>query len=107
MAEYIERAELMKFPIRIDHYDKEHGNVNFVYGVETVLEYAENIPGADVAPVVHGHWLKTEEPLGWHEVECIECSACHENWIADEDYGLDFADFWKYCPNCGARMDGE
>ena len=61
---------------------------------------------ADVAPVRHGRWLKTEEPLGWQEVDCIECSACHESWIADEDYGLDFADFWKYCPNCGARMDG-
>lgn len=58
-------------------------------------------------PLVHGRWLKTEEPLGWHEVDCVECSVCHDSWIADEDYGLDFADFWKYCPSCGARMDGE
>lgn len=36
--------ELLKFPIRIDHYDKEHGNENFVFGIETVLEYAEHLP---------------------------------------------------------------
>ena len=58
----------------------------------------------ELVPVVHGRWLKTEEPIGWHEVECVECSACHDSWIADEEYGLDFADFWKYCPNCGAHM---
>lgn len=52
MAEYIEREELMKFPIRRNHYDKEHGNEHFIYGIETVLEYAENIPAADVVPIV-------------------------------------------------------
>ena len=51
MAEYIEREELMKFPIRLNHYDKEHGNEAFVYGIETVLEYAENLPAADAVPV--------------------------------------------------------
>ena len=58
-------------------------------------------------PVRHGKWLKTQEPLGWNEVDCVECSACHESWVVDEDYGYDFLDFWFYCPNCGARMDGE
>lgn len=90
MAEYIERAELMKFPIRIDHYDKEHGNVNFVYGVETVLEYAENIPAADVAPVVHGTW-KRMKAYGTKYV----CSECGDMWP-------DFRS--NYCPSCGARM---
>lgn len=52
MAEYIDREELMKFPIRRDHYDKEHGNEHFIWGIETVLEYAESLPTADVAPVV-------------------------------------------------------
>ena len=52
MAEYIEREELMKFPIRRNHYDKEHGNEHFINGIETVLEYAENLPAADVEPVV-------------------------------------------------------
>ena len=52
MAKYIKLEELMKFPIRLNHYDKEHGNEAFVYGIETVLEYAENLPAADAVPVV-------------------------------------------------------
>lgn len=52
--------------------------------------------------VVHGEWLQTKEPLGWRDVDCIECSACHESWIVDEDWC--FEDYpWKYCPNCGAK----
>ena len=44
--------ELMKFPIRFDHCDKEHGDVNFVCGIETVLEYAEYLPAVDAVEVV-------------------------------------------------------
>lgn len=29
MAELIDRKELRKFPIRIDHYDKENGSLDF------------------------------------------------------------------------------
>lgn len=42
----------MQFPIRRDHYDRENGNEHFINGIESVLEYAENLPAADVAPVV-------------------------------------------------------
>lgn len=52
MAEYIDREALLRFPIRIDNYDKENGNENFVFGIEAVLEYAEHIPTADVVEVV-------------------------------------------------------
>ena len=94
MAKYINLEELMKFPIRRNHYDKEHGNEHFIYGIETVLEYAENLPAADVAPVRHGRW-KCNKP----------CPVCGE----DRFKGLD-ADIWAdweplYCPNCGAKMD--
>lgn len=52
MAEYIERGALMQFPIRRDHYDRKNGNKHFINGIESVLEYAENLPAADVVPVV-------------------------------------------------------
>lgn len=61
MAEYIEREELMKFPIRRNHYDKEHGNEHFINGIETVLEYAENLPAADVEPV--RRWTPVSEKM--------------------------------------------
>ena len=94
MAKYINLEELMKFPIRRNHYDKEHGNEHFIYGIETVLEYAENLPAADVAPVVHGRWeTNSDRP------DTLICSVCKCGF-----------DMWKhdphnYCPNCGAKMD--
>ena len=43
--------ELKKFPIRLDHYDKEHGSEDFVLGIESVLEYAEYLPTVAAVPV--------------------------------------------------------
>lgn len=66
-----------------------------------------NIPAADVAPVIHGEWIQTKESLGWKDIDCVMCSACEDKWIMDEEYDLDFyKEQWKYCPFCGAKMDG-
>ena len=51
----------------------------------------------DEAPTVEerkqGHWLTKK---AWH----VECSECH--------HVLEFiCDVKKYCPNCGAKMDGD
>ena len=51
----------------------------------------------DKAPTVEerkqGHWLTKK---AWH----VECSECH--------HVLEFiCDVKKYCPNCGAKMEGE
>lgn len=53
MARLIDLDELLEFPIRLNHYDKEHGDINFVYGIETVLEYAENLPINDTAEILN------------------------------------------------------
>ena len=94
MAEYIERGALMQFPIRRDHYDRENGNEHFINGIETVLEYAENLPAADVAPVVHGRWGNNGIPGSM----LCGCSVCGFTCGASSFF---------YCPNCGAKMDGE
>lgn len=96
MAEYIERGELINFPIRRNHCDKEHTNENFINGIETVLEYAKSLPAADVAPVVHGEWLLKHIGAGHY----WECSICHTNPC------IYVTQHTKFCPNCGAKMDG-
>lgn len=96
-ADYIDREELMKFPIRADHYDKEHGNQHFIAGIETVLEYAESLPAADVAPVVRGQWVKHTKIHGF-----VYCSACRDVYL-DGEWLRDGK--WGYCPNCGAKME--
>ena len=59
MAKYIKLEELMKFPIRRNHYDKEHGSEDFIYGIETVLEYAENLQTTDIVQ----EWISADDRL--------------------------------------------
>ena len=97
MDEYIERSALMQFPIRRNHYDRKNGNKHFINGIESVLKYVENLPAADVAPVVHGRWIsKNHHGYEWVFV----CSNC--GYID----GYPFNDRSNYCPNCGAKMRG-
>lgn len=98
MAEYIERGALMQFPIRRDHYDRKNGNKHFINGIESVLEYAENLPAADVAPVVHGRWEFLGPNRLIKECMCGTCSMCkvRSKYIVNT----------MLCPNCGAKMDG-
>ena len=99
MAEYINREAIMKFPIRKDHCDKERANEHFINGIESVLEYVENLPSADVAPVRHGRW---EKQSGLYS--CSECGT-----TCPYDVQADVIEYWvcNYCPNCGAKMEQE
>ena len=44
MPKYIKIDDVKAFPTRLNHYDKEHGDITFIYGIETVLEYIMNLP---------------------------------------------------------------
>ena len=52
-------------------------------------------PTVDAVEVVHGRWVNYCNDLMWQE-----CSAC--GYRIQYFYSKDC----KYCPNCGARMDG-
>lgn len=96
----ISRSALMRFPIRRDHYDRENGSAEFISGIETVLEYAGSLPAVDAVSVVHGRWYqcKLNVPKGKGQTYLVwKCSNCHK-------HGRKLSD---YCPNCGAKMDGE
>lgn len=43
MPDYINRADIMAFPIRADHCDRQHANEHFINGIETVMEYVGNL----------------------------------------------------------------
>ena len=78
-----------------------------LYKATDIYNVIKSAPTADVVEVRHGKWVETQEPLGWCDVDCAECSACHESWIIDEDSSIDdYECMWHYCPNCGAKMDG-
>ena len=66
------------------------------------IEFAEMLdeqPTVDAEPVRHGKWLCTDDLY-----EVAYCSEC--KYDADEPWGLVIERF-KYCPNCGAKMDAQ
>ena len=97
MDKYVKLSDLMAYPIRLDHYDKKHGNEHFVIGVESVLEYAEYFATSEVAEVKHGRWVMKETMIRSPYAKNAYCSECLEETSFNHNY----------CPNCGAKMDGE
>lgn len=69
MPDLISRDALKQFPVRRDHYDEENGNENFISGVESVLEYAEQLPTVDAVPVVRCKDCRYSRER--HENECF------------------------------------
>ena len=68
-----------------------------MYGrLSDIADYVKSIPAADAAKVAHGKWEIVGNPIFDDDVK-VSCSMC--SWIFD--------DFYNYCPNCGAIMDGE
>ena len=95
MAEYIERDKVLEeINDRISNiaftspYQREIEAI--VVGMERARDSVEDAPAADVAPVVHGRWITTND--NW--TFCSECKTLGSPQ-------------WKGCPVCLARMDGE
>ena len=62
-----------------------------------IIDLFDDLPTADVQPVKRGRWENTNTP---NQLRCSNCEIIH--FIAQYPHG----DI-KYCPNCGARMDGD
>ena len=69
---------------------------------ETLVNLMQYAVIEDVAPVVHAHWIETEDLSGNHYAECSNC--CLLWWIDGES--SQEAEM-NYCPKCGAKMDEE
>lgn len=85
MAEYIKRETLLERA----EYDN---NYRLIIPAEAI----KDAPAADVAPVVHGCWIEKPFLMGISRF----CSKCGDN------FGMPHG-VYRYCPTCGARMDGE
>lgn len=88
MSDLISRADVLKFPIRLDHYDEEHGSREFVLGIESVMDYVESLPSVEK----RGRWIQNDNGT-------YSCSLC-QSWIPEEQHC-----YAQYCLYCGARME--
>ena len=64
------------------------------------------LPEVDVAPVVHGEWLNIDGDYTF--AACSICKTAYEVATEQEaEKGLwdAFMCSYRYCPNCGAKMD--
>ena len=60
------------------------------------------INNTDIQPVRRGRWLT------WDDSGFTKCSCCNsEYYIADLQEVGDSEGFVEFCPNCGAKMDGD
>jgi hypothetical protein len=97
--EYIEREAVMKI---IDDYGCTHGGTlgSHSGAVDVVGSAIYKLPAADVVPEKHGHW---EYDKHFRFARCSECEA--EFYICDLEE-ISGGNLVKYCPTCGAKMDG-
>lgn len=55
---------------------------------------------------MRGRWDEIREPFGWDDILSARCSVCGESYPYPEDTGFnDIVEMFKYCPNCGAKME--
>ena len=84
------------------HVTCTNGKEYVLLPVKTLAEY----PTLDYAPVRHGEWVEKIEPYAYtaagREIHIFHCSACDFTWANKR---MVF-DYFKHCPNCGAKMDG-
>lgn len=66
-----------------------------------VCDFIRLQEAADVAPVVHGRWIR---PHWRNDVHCMDCSECGGEAHHQEFHGAE--KYYSMCPHCGARMDG-
>lgn len=100
--EYIEREALIKICEEIIQirWNETTAPVSWSHAYADFIEDIENQPSADVAPVRHAKWVLIDECVN----EGVYCSNCHK-----KVYRVEYANQKvksNYCPNCGAKMDG-
>ena len=97
MSDYIKREDAIRSIADHDEFKGER------WIKEAWADYLiEDAKPADVAQVRHGRWIK-DDVFG---IPVYRCSACDkEFWLSADDTPQGSS--YRYCPNCGARMDGD
>lgn len=69
-----------------------------LYKAKDVYKGLHGIPSVDVVQVVHSTWIE-DEGEGYHGIHCLRCG-----------FSIPYGNVmmgYNFCPNCGAKMDGE
>lgn len=121
MDEYIRREDAIK-AIGYSDTAQPSYTTEFFTSLKTrteAMRKVEEIPAADVAPVVHGTPQKVNRPESeviYKEVKTESGKVLYERHVfLDNKNWVEYCSkcgkrlcsrFTNYCPNCGAKMDG-
>lgn len=108
MSDYIEREAAIKA------FHDKYGALCTQDALFAILMTLEEVPAADVVPVVRGKWedvhvrdYSTNINGGINlSVASMFCPACNR-WHNEVYHYGNPTETVHYCPNCGARMDGD
>ena len=70
--------------------------------IDAMIKATQDAPAVDAEPVRHGRWV----PFGHDDSDegLYKCSVCAKKQY--NGFG-DIKEYLKYCPECGAKMDGD
>ena len=119
MAEYIRRKDaldcLKRYPT-----GKYAGENLYCAEIRAAADGINDLPAADVAPVLHGLPVRKNRPSKheWYEEAKTENGEIlyRKHFYVDETNWVEYCPacgkrlcsrFKRYCPNCGAKMDLE
>lgn len=95
MTEYIEREKVLSKAAPVEGCFSD-----MISAYDVIL-----LPAADVAPVRHGRWEEMHYEGGILDGTNFDrCSVCGYERVFDDPA---FKTGFRYCPSCGAKMDGE
>ena len=96
MTDYIRREDAL-FALR---KAERGGSMTALTRLERAYAEIREMPAADVAEVVHGQWYMLDDCAN----AGVYCSACGRR-VHREEFAYKKLRS-KYCPHCGAKMDG-
>lgn len=103
MADYIDREVAVS---KMRMAQSSHHTLGERMSVNEAVAIVEEMPTADVAPVVHGRWddipnayMSVVSKTGAYHGNATTCSVCLE--VNPNAFKT------NYCPNCGAKMEAD
>ena len=89
----------------IDDFDRENtlrilsGKKAKLLNSHAIKTMIFTVPRVDAVEVVHGRWKPVDHDGSWR---VDMCSICQRRM-----HYVDYDQPYQYCPNCGAKMDGD